>query len=54
MIALGRVADARQGLAMVLKQCVGPEHDPLRQRAEALLALIAAQKPETTQENGND
>ena len=40
MIALGNVPDAREALAIVLKQCVKPEQDALKERANALIALV--------------
>ncbi len=40
MIALGMVADAKQGLEMVIGQSGDDKHAALKSRAEALLALI--------------
>jgi len=45
LIALGLKNDAREGLAMVVQQCSGDAHAALRGRAEAVLALVAAQAP---------
>lgn len=41
MIPLGMVVEAQQGLAMVLKQCKPGQHDALKDRAQALLSLLA-------------
>ncbi|HZY20505.1 MAG TPA: SycD/LcrH family type III secretion system chaperone [Ramlibacter sp.] len=43
LIALGRIAEAREGLEMVIAQCEGAEHAPLKSRAEALRGLIDSQ-----------
>jgi type III secretion system low calcium response chaperone LcrH/SycD len=45
MIALGNVEDARQGLEMVVGQCRKPTHATLKERAQALLALLDQHQP---------
>lgn len=45
MLALGMVAQAREGLGMVIGQCKDAAHGPLKERAEALLALLDKQAP---------
>jgi type III secretion system low calcium response chaperone LcrH/SycD len=45
LIALGRRHDAAEGLAMVLRQFDGPSHERVRDRARALLNLLAPPTP---------
>lgn len=49
LAALGRVADAREALAIVIEQSSDPAYGPLRIRAEGLLTLLsrAAEPPAT-------
>lgn len=41
LAALGRVADAREALSIVIEQSSSATHQPLRARAEGLLELLA-------------
>lgn len=43
MIALGMVQEAREGLGVVIGQCRDAAHGPLKERAQALLALLDQQ-----------
>lgn len=45
MIALGMVKEAHEGLGMVIGQCQDAAHAPLKERAQALLALLEQQFP---------
>ena len=40
LIALGRVAEAREGLAMVPERCLAVRHDSVFQKSQGLMALI--------------
>lgn len=40
LIALGRVTEAREGLAMVPERCLPIRHDAVCQKAQGLMALI--------------
>jgi len=40
LIALGRVAEASEGLAMVPERCLAVRHDSVFQKSQGLMALI--------------
>ena len=44
LIALGRVDDARKCLDMVVRQCLQPDQEALKSRAEALLRVVDAKR----------
>jgi type III secretion system low calcium response chaperone LcrH/SycD len=53
LIALGRVAEAREGLAMVSERCLPVRHDAVRKKTQGLMALMdqfsKSEKPGRTQ-----
>lgn len=50
LLALGRVDEAHQAMALVLKQVGGEEHAALRERARTLSTLIAEQRAKAQKE----
>ncbi len=54
LIALGRVAQAREGLVLVLELSRTPEHESIRKKGEGLIELIDRQPTSPTQGSKND
>lgn len=53
MMALGQLAEARQGLEIVIRQCDRPEQAPLKERASTLLGALGTYQVAADQAAGS-